>query len=692
MDHGGCALRVAVENNRITAVRGNLDGHLNQGFCCPRAKAAPQKLDHPQRLRQPLHRKGRRGAGSWQTISWQAALDLIAENLLKVKRDSGARSVAFCQGMPKGLEHFVLIRLANCFGSPNVVATQDVCHAPREITGLHTCGFYPVADFHHPSRLAVIWASNPTVTNEEGLVGRLLLKQVQGGTDLMVVDPRKTPLAARAKYWLPIRPGTDHALALAFLNVIVDQKLYPSDFVKQWTIGFSDLAAHVRQYPPEKMASVTGVPAALIRSSAVAYAKASPAVIAWGNPIEQTVNAFDTARALICLMAICGNLDIPGGNIKPVDPPVVSLGKFVRADLLPSKRHTMLHAHHGSIPRLMTVPPAYFRQAVLEKTPYPVKAAYVQCANPVLAYADSRRTVDALNRLDFLAVADIFMTPTATLADVVLPAATHFEFNDIGHYGLGHGIVLARPKLVDPPRDCRPDIQVLNDLGRRLSPPDLWFEDYEQLLDLVLAPAGIDYRRFCEIGALRGKDRFRKYIAAGFETRSGKVELKLTQAASFGLPALPEYNELPEAPDNGYPLVLTSFKSPNYLHSSYRWLEALRKREPYPEAWIHPLTARRFGLREGDPVVIETRNGSVSQRAHLTAAVRQDVVMASYGWWLPENLPHSGLEWKTANFNLLTSANPLGKAFGTPNLKGIGCRIRKLVRTCEAYRKSHRVP
>ena len=189
MDHGGCTLRVGVRENKITAVRGDPDGYLNKGYICPKALASPDRLTHPARLRHPLKRKGARGDGKWQQISWPEAIGLISENLQTIKDRLGARSVVFCQGMPKGLEHFVLIRLANLFGSPNVAVIQDVCHAPREISGLHTCGFYPVADFHHKSELVVLWGSNVTATNEEGEIGSLLLEQLRHGKNQ--ADPQE---------------------------------------------------------------------------------------------------------------------------------------------------------------------------------------------------------------------------------------------------------------------------------------------------------------------------------------------------------------------------------------------------------------------------------------------------------------------------------------------------------------------
>ena len=677
MDHGGCALIVGVKNNRIVKIKGDPDGFLNKGYVCYKGIVSHQRLNHPERLRHPLKRVGDRGAGKWQRISWPEALADICENFTRIKDTFGARAVAFCQGMPKGLELFVLNRLANTFGSPNVVGAQDVCHVPREITAKHTCGFYPVADFHHTAKAVVLWGSNVTSTNEEGAICSLLLKQLQKGTELIVIDPRKTELAKKAKYWLQIRPGSDNALALAFLHVIIKEKLYDADFVEKWTSGFDDLAGQIQDYTPQKMSELTWIPPDLIRKAARFYARSRPAAIHWGNPIEQNIHNFETARALVALMAISGNLDRPGGNIWPNEPDTAKFGNFVRADLMPAKRKEMINAAHQTIPGVMTVPPGLFRRAILEEFPYAVKAAYMHGTNPLVTYADSPQTYAAFRKLDFIAIADIFMTPTACMADIVLPAATHFEFNDIGHYGLGHGIILARPKVVDPPPECWPDIKILNELGKKLTSAEYWYDDYEKLLDEILQPSGMGYAEFVERRYLKGDAQFQKYMTDGFKTPTKKVELSLTRADKLNLEPLPQLSGLPEEENKDFPLVLTSSKSRFFLHSSYRWLERLREKRPHPKVEIHSETAAKYGIQQGDEVIIATPKGEITQVAHVTDAIHPQVINAAYGWWFPEGKPESQYDWKTSNFNMLTSMETLGKEFGTPNLKGIGCRIKR---------------
>jgi len=676
MDHGGCALLVGVKDNRIVQVKGDPDGYLNKGTTCFKGRVSPDRLIHPDRLTHPLKRKGKRGEGKWERIPWEQALEETADQLKRIREIHGARAVGFGVGMPKGLEHFVLIRLANLFGSPNVIASQDVCHAPREVTGMHTCGFYPVADLHHPTELMFLWASNPPATNEEGQIGSQFYEQLKKGAKLIVADPRRIELAERADLWLQFRPGTSQALALGLLHVIVEETLYDREFVEAYTYGFDELADHLKAYSPESVSEITWVPADLIRQAARMYAAARPAALQWGNPIEHDIHAFDATRSLVCLMAVCGNLDIPGGNINAVDPHIMRLGEFVRADLIPDKRKEMISAHHHVIPRLMTIPPAMFRKAVLTGDPYPVRGYYGMCTNPLVAWADSPTTYRAFMDLDFVAMAEIFMTPTAALADIVFPVAHQFEMNDIGHYGIGHGMILARPKIVEPPEECWPDMKIMNELGKRVSPPEYWYDDHERFLDDVLRPSGMAYDQFVKTGYLKGPEPCQAYKTRGFKTPTGKVELSLSTARKFGLKPLPEFSGFPEEDDPEYPLLLTSAKSRYFLLSSYRWVERLREKEPDPTVEIHPDTAVQYGISDGDRVTIETKYGSVIQKARITDMVHPRVLSASLGWWFPEGDPKDQYGWKTSNFNMLTSIEKLGKEFGTPNLKNLPCRIR----------------
>lgn len=679
MDHGGCTLLVEVEEGKITGVKPDPEGPLSRGHICPKAKAIPGLLNHPRRLRQPLLRRGERGAGDWEEISWDRALDLAAGGLDRVRQEYGARSVGFCQGAPKGLEHFVLIRLANTFGSPNVVGPQNVCHMPREIPSMLTCGFFPVADYDSPTKAVLVWGSNLPATNEEGVICSRLYRRIrEDHPALIVVDPRRTDLAQRADLWLPIKPGTDGALALAFLQVIISREQYDRDFVASWTHGFSELAGHVRDFTPQWAAEITGIEPGTIVRAAEMYASADPALIQWGNGIEQNHNNFNTARSLLSLMAVCGNLDAPGGNIAASPPPVARLGEFVRGDLLPTRSRDMISAPFRPAPGFMIVPPEYFKKAVLTGDPYPVRGAYVQVSNPVLAWSNSLETHRALKSLDFLVVTETFMSPTAALADLVLPAATEFEYNDLGHFGLAHGFLLARPHIVDPPPQCWPNIKIMNELAKKLGPADIWWEDVQDMLEAVLAPSGLSYDQLAVQGILRGPVKYHKYRAKGFKTPTGKVELLLSRAQKAGLDPLPVHVE-PSAPlDDAFPYILSSHKSRYFFCSDHRYLEELRDREPEPMVELHPDTAATAGVSDGAPVLVETRHGRIKVKARITEKIRPGTLSVVHGWWRPELGAENEASWNETTLNLLTSGQNLNKALGTPEMRGLAARIGPL--------------
>jgi anaerobic selenocysteine-containing dehydrogenase len=275
-----------------------------------------------------------------------------------------------------------------------------------------------------------------------------------------------------------------------------------------------------------------------------------------------------------------------------------------------------------------------------------------------------------------MAVAEIFMTPTAAMADIVLPVAHQYEMNDIGHYGIGHGMIFARPKIVEPPEECWPDIKIMTELGKRVSPPDLWPEDHEQFLEDLVRPAGLTYREFVEKGYLKGPEIARSYETKGFPTPTGRWSCASARRR-VRPEALPEFSGLPEEDDPEYPLILISAKSQYYLLSAYRWVKRLRDKHPEPTVEIHPDTAVRYDIRDGADVVIETKYGMVTQKALVTDIIHPRVVSASLGWWFPEGDPASQYDWQSANFNMLTSIGKLGKEYGTPNLKNMPCRIRR---------------
>jgi len=684
MDHGGCGLLVHVEDGKIVRIEGDPESPLNRGSVCAKGVAQMERLNHPDRLRHPLKRVGGRGEGKWERISWDEALSTLVEKIGEKIERGDERSIAFAQGTPKGLELYMMIRLANLLKVPTVVTPGSICHMPRETASVITCGFFPVPDYDHPPALVLVWGSNLFQTNEEGIIGSQLRRALDRGAKLITIDPRKTLLASKADLWLQPRPGTDLALAIGMLKVIVEEGLYDREFVDQWTVGFEELRKHLKEYSLDQLAEITWVPGEKIIKASRLFGQTRPACIQWGNAIEHNVHSVQSARALMILKAISGNLDSPGGNVNRSAPAIMRPGDFVLGKSFPEKRNQLLAPEFRLAATMGFTPSQVIVKAILSGKPHSIRIMYIQGGNPLLSYANAGETLQALKKLEFLAVAEIFLTPTAQLADLVLPTATNFEFDDIGHYGLPHGFILARSKVVDPPKECWPDSLILNELGKRLGLEKFFWPDLHSCLDEVLKPAGMNYEDFKKVGILKGKWTYKSYEQGGFNTPTKKVEIYCSRLKDWGYDPLPTYRDLPSPSADDpemtrrYPLILTSAKDPHYFHSAYRNLPALRGLSPDPVVLLHPQTAENMDIREGDWVTIETRQGTIRQKAALNSGINRRVVVAAYGWWFPERKDLELSGWKESNLNILTgNSPPYEPTIGSTNLRAIPCRVGK---------------
>jgi anaerobic selenocysteine-containing dehydrogenase len=552
---------------------------------------------------------------------------------------------------------------------------------PRETASTLTCGFFPVPDYDHPPSCVLVWGSNLFQTNEEGILGSQLKKALDQGAKLIVIDPRKTSVASRADLWIQPKPGTDLTLAMGMLRVIIDEELFDKVFVENWTKGFPQLREHLRHYPLDKVSEITWVSKDRITEAARLYSRTKPASLHWGNAIEHNINSFQCARALLILMGITGNLDIPGGNVNRTGPAIMRPGELVQIKKFPEKKEKILSPEFRLATMMGFVPSQLIVKAILTGKPHPIRMMYIQGGNPLLSYANSKETFEALKKLGFLAVSEIFMTPTAQMADIVLPAATNFEFDDIGHFGLPHGFILARPKIVEPVGECWSDSKILNELGKTLGLGQYFWNDLGECLDEILKPAGMTYDDFKTIGILKGKWDYRSYEKKGFSTPSGKIEIYSEQLKQWGYEPLPCHLNLPGSSGEflkEYPLIFTSAKDPFFFHSAYRNITSLRKLSPDPVLLIHPKTALQSGIEEGDWVAVETEMGSIRQKAKMDGEIDPRVIILSFGWWFPERKDLELSGWKESNLNVLTNNNPpYEPAIGSTPLRAIHCRIYK---------------
>ncbi|MBU2550334.1 MAG: molybdopterin-dependent oxidoreductase, partial [Proteobacteria bacterium] len=633
---------------------------------------------HPTRLTHPL----RRTRGGWQRIGWEEALGEIAARFLSIRESSGPESVVLGYGTGRDNESFIY-RFANLFGTPNVLTAGHMCYGPRVATGIVRCGNLPVVDYEGRPSVVVAWGANPLVSNPDEYKGFDLADTLKQGAKLVVVDPRRTFLARRADLWLPLRPGTDGALAWGMLNAIIENEWFDGDFVRDYVHGWEAFRERAEEYPLSWASQLTGLDQDLIVEAARLYTQSGPAGIHWGVALEQSSNCIDNISLLISLMAVAGHLDRPGGNVFYPRPPLINASYVGLHRRLTNSAKRLGGDRFRLADMIGVITPRAVWEAILEERPYPVEALFLISTNPVITRANARQVKAALEKVGFLVVADFFMTPTAREADIVLPSSTWLEHDYVADNWKRHGYALARQKAVQVGQ-ARSDYEILNDLGRRCNDPADWWPDMRAALDYMLSPSGLNWDEFCRRGYLKGERVFRKYKREGFSTPTKKVELWSTTLEKMGYDPLPGFRgpaestfNTPHLMDRHPYTLITGARIPAFFHSENRAPGPLRDRRPDPLVEIHPDLARRKEIAEGDWVRIISPRGACLQRARITDRVPPDVVAADHGWWFPER--EEDLGWDRSNINLLTANDfdSCDPAFGATNLRTLLVDIEK---------------
>ncbi len=686
MCHGGCGVLVYTKAGRAVKIAGDPDCPINHGTLCSKGIASIQLAYHPDRLTHPIRRIGPKKSGKWDRISWDEALDAIAERVLGYKEKYGAESV--CLGYGTGRDNeAVIYRFANLLGTPNVLTAGHFCYGPRIATSIITCGSNPIVDYENNPRCIMVWGNNIVISNPDEYKGAAFSAALDNGAKLIAIDPRLTRIAARADVWLQLRPGTDTALALGMLNVIVNEALYDRGFVENYVHGWELFVKRVNEYPLEKVERITWVPKEKIQKAARLYATTKPAGIQWGVAIEQQINCADNNRALMALMGITGNIDVPGGQVLFKPPSSVNVGRFGAHGMLsPEQTAKRLGGDRFRLAgNFAIINPKCVWDAILEEKPYPVKMLFFISSNPVMTRANAKEVYRALEKVDFMVVSDFFMTPTAELADIVLPTATWLEMDYIGDFWKRHGYLLPRRKVIQV-GECRSDHEMLNDLAHRVGQGEHWWPTFEGALDFILAPLGLTFQEFKTLDYLRGDVAYQRYKQKGFSTPTNKFELYSTLLEKWGYDPLPQYRDpLKDTPsgsgqNNEYPYILiTGRRSPGFFHSENRQLSWMRELHPDPIIEIHPETAQKEKINEGDWVAVESPMGKIRLKAKYFAGIDPRVVSAEHGWWFPEKKdPDHG--WAESNINILTDNGyeNCDPAMGATHVRTLFCRIYKL--------------
>ena len=721
----GCAVKVYLEGDCVERVTVDTRAPIVPGSHCVRPSLSKEYQESPFRLDYPMKRSGNRGENRWERISWEQALSEIAGQLADLKSRYGAETLATSSGTGRGAWEFAKTRFMNLFGSPNRFGAVTICYGPRSMVWLTTFGGALVPDRKKGiTKLSTMWGRN----SHEGSPSswNSFLKAKKAGIATMVVDTRFTEPARQADFWVPIRPGTDAALAMGMMHIIVREKMYDHRFVRDCASGFEDLKKRLEEYTPERTASICGLTTDRIVQTARFFASHQPSNIVIGVASEHSPpNSIQAVRAINILLALCGSVDSEGGMLVagPPDGFVTdaamerneSLSAAQRAKQIGANRFRFLSypgwerveeqvrkkwgENHpaGAYLNCMAHAPSAFR-AMLTGQPYPVRALISSASNPLLSYGNTRLVHDALMSLDLLVTLDLTWTPTAVISDYVLPAASWLErpdmgnFCSIGAYPLVQPGEAALPSSVEGRYDRYDDYRFWRELGLRLGQEDEWpQETFEETWEYRLAPL-FEKRGVKTLGEFVRQQRWEKgevrpgQCAEGLATPSGKVEIHSKILGELGYDPLPSYTE-PSPPDDSWKkygmLNLSGVRIMPYHHSEFRHVKGFRSLYPDPIVEIHVDAAMRHRISDGDWVWIETPLGRCRQKARLVTTLPPDCISTQHGWWFPEQPPEApslfGM-WES-NINVTTDDDPekCDPVSGGWPFKGqyMRCRIRK---------------
>lgn len=712
-----CGLLAHVTEGRVTKLTGDREHPVSQGFICSKGAASTDLLYHPQRLTTPLKRAGPRGAGEWKEMSWGDALDEIADELGRLRSLHGPETIAHAHGTVHAADFGMGERFLNLLGSPNTVGQDKICAGPIAMGDLLTFGWGPT--YNVPvagtTGCAIVWASHPSASAP--LLWGAITRARRAGMKLIVVDPRRTHEAAKADLFLQIRPGTDGALALAMINVIIHDALCDTDFVARETTGFTELAEHVKAFTPGDASTVTSIPAEQIVSAARMFALSGPAVIHGGAAglSQRGPGSVQTSRALACLIAITGNIR-PGAH-QLLGPPrdIVANGRAVACDALSAGQRAkriggdvypaigtghsdlakaVARVWHGDTHAINLWCSAHepsLWNAILTREPYPIAGLILQYHNALGSSANAREVGEALlsANLELLVTHDLFMNKTASVADYVLPAAHWLEkpfySTTLGYVGFSGDYVEAGRQAVTGVQLT--DYQLWRELGRRLGQERDWPDTVEAYWDELLGPADLTHAEVSDhLGPLTGASARNETepdseLRAGYGTPSGKIELRSSLLEAWGLDGLPSWHQsvLAQRYSEEFPLwLVTGGRNLRGFHQNAQQLPTFRETNPDPVASINRETLGPTEIRDGEWILITTPVGAVTQKVRFSADVAPGVVMADR-WWYPERAedPTDPFGFWRCNINVCSpnGREDCDEVMGSWPLRSIPCRI-----------------
>ena len=633
-----CGVVASVVDGKVVRVKGNPEHPQNQGRLCARGNAGTRLLYDPDRLKTPLLRTGERGASQFKPVSWDEALDYVADKLVMLRKEHGAESIAF---FPHGNGARFFATLMKAYGTPNSAEPSFAqCRGPREVgyslTFGQGLGSPEPVDLEEAKAIVLIGShlGENVFTSQVNAFSTALSR----GAKLITVDPRFSTAAAKSDWWLPIRPGTDIALLLAWINVLIGENLCDTEYLASYASGFDKLAAHVKPFTPEWAAPITDLPVEKIRETARAMGQAKPAVAVHpGRHVTWYGDDTQRARAMAILTALLGSWGRKGGIFLPTP---LERGSFELPDFPESERG---RADGAGTRFPLAIEELGVTNGLIDATlsgdPYPIKGWIIYGQNVLESIPQPARTIEAMKQLDLVVVVDVLPVDQIAWADLVLPEATYLERYDPPTIveSAKRPFVAVRSPACAPLHDSKPGWWIAKELAKKLDLGDFFpWETPEQHLETILAPLELDGKELLNCGAVSFPGRpyleDRPPEERTFDTASGKIELYSQELADIGAHPLPVYAP-PTEPYKGFVRLIYG-RAPMHSFARSQNNAALSALMPENEVWLHPSVAKTYGIASGDRVALENGDGIKSDPVlvRVTEGIRSDCAYMVHGF------------------------------------------------------------
>src|SRR5438552_2288720 len=632
-----CALITTVENGRAIKVEGAPDHPTTRGTLCTKVARYLERTYSEQRLLHPMRRAGPKGSGRFERITWEEALDTIAARFraIAASSDGPQAIVPYSYAGTMGLLQYGSMDRRFFYKLGASLLDRTICSVAGKAGYVATVGAAIGIDMEEfeNARLILIWGSNPIVSNLH--LWSRIQEAKRRGAKLIAIDPYRSQTAEKCHLHLALMPGTDAALALGMMHVLIDEHLIDRDYIDRYTLGFEQLSVRAREYPPQRVAEITGLAAAQIIDLARDYGTIRPAAIRLNYGMQRHAGGGMAMRTAACLPALVGAWRDPAGGA------LLSSGGTYPVDNKALERPDLIWNN----PR--TINMSTIGDALLDKNDPPIRAIYVYNSNPVAVAPESVKVVAGFSREDlFCVVHDVFLTDTADYADIVLPATTQLEHLDV-HSSYGHLYVLANNPAIAPVGESKPNTEVFRLLAQKMGFDEPCFsESDEEMARHAFVAAhpraqGLDWDRLKVEGwqRLNVPGAFAPFAEGNFPTPSGKCEFYSETLAGQGVDPLPTYTPPRESVGSNpalarrYPLAMISPPARNALNSSFANLPVFAENESTPHLEIHPDDAATRGIASGDPVRVFNDRGTLALTARVTERARRGVVVALSIWW-----------------------------------------------------------